>query len=510
MRGNIRYYRELQKTYLIAEDCLEELLESYSGRAVLHTAMNGLAACKEHLVNGKKEIWYEIDGFHTLEQIFAVKKISAQELKQILLGLAQTIEELEKYLIDGKRLCYQPEYLYMDMETGKLKLLFDFTEGDREHPLMPLAQFLLERLDHEEEAVIELGYFFYEQAGRDVLSIREIEKKAEESPNAVLREELMEEKQEIRTACGASKEMFSETEEDDIFPDRLYEQSFSKENVQEPLLGEGRYLTKGGAVVTVMALLLGGSFFLVRAYFSLTETEELIWLVVSAVLLLMGAGVSIYMFLRERRVGAVRNKSSEQGDTAIRKSEQGDAAIRESEQGDAAIRESMQENAEIKSMQRNMKIRKNARKNAVISRNIQKNTGYRKDIQSSAIGESAYEEYGQEIDFLPKEMDGKTIYLGDMLAKKEYVLVGENREYKLDTFPFLIGKDKERVTLALKDRSISRIHARFLLEDGILYLEDLHSTNGTYLNDLLLEPHVRMKVKRGDFLQFGKTELSLR
>ena len=499
MKGNIRYYRELQKTYLIAEDCLEELLESYFGRAVLHTAMNGLAACKEHRVNGKKEIWYEIDGFHTLEQIFAVKKISAQELKQILLGLAQTIEELEKYLIDGKRLCYQPEYLYMDMETGKLKLLFDFTEGDREHPLMPLAEFLLERLDHEEEAVIELGYFFYEQAGRDVLSIREIEKKAEESPNAVLREELMEEKQEIRTACGASKEMFSETEED-IFPDRLYEQSFSKENVQEPLLGEGRYLTKGGAVVTVMALLLGGSFFLIRAYFSLTETEELIWLVVSAVLLLMGAGVSIYMFLRERRAGAVRNKSSEQGDTAIRKSEQ----------GDAAIRESMQENAEIKSMQRNMKIRENARKNAVISRNVQKDTEYRKDIQSNAIGEPLYEEYGQEIDFLPKETDGKTIYLGDMLAKKEYVLVGENREYKLDTFPFLIGKDKERVTLALKDRSISRIHARFLLEEGILYLEDLHSTNGTYLNDLLLEPHVRMKVKRGDFLQFGKTELSLR
>lgn len=489
MRGNIRYYRELQKTYLIAEDCLEELLGSYFGRAVLHTAMNGLAACKEHLVNGKKEIWYEIDGFHTLEQIFAVKKISAQELKQILLGLAQTIEGLEKYLIDGKRLCYQPEYLYMDMETGKIKLLFDFTEGDREHPLMPLAQFLLERLDHEEEAAIELGYFFYEQAGRDVLSIREIEKKAEESPNAVLRENLMEEKQEIRTACGASKEMFSETEED-IFPDRLYEQSFSKENVQEPLLGEGRYLTKGGAVVTVMALLLGGSFFLVRAYFSLTETEELIWLVVSAILLLMGAGVSIYMFLRERRAGAVRNKSNTPAD--------------------AEIWESTQENTEIKNMQRNMEIMENARKNAVISRNIQKNTGYRKDIQSSAIGESAYEEYGQEIDFLPKEMDGKTIYLGDMLAKKEYVLVGENREYKLDTFPFLIGKDKERVTLALKDRSISRIHARFLLEDGILYLEDLHSTNGTYLNDLLLEPHVRMKVKRGDFLQFGKTELSLR
>ena len=489
MRGNIRYYRELQKTYLIAEDCLEELLESYFGRAVLHTAMNGLAACKEHLVNGKKEIWYEIDGFHTLEQIFAVKKISAQELKQILLGLAQTIEELEKYLIDGKRLCYQPEYLYMDMETGKIKLLFDFTEGDREHPLMPLAQFLLERLDHEEEAVIELGYFFYEQAGRDVLSIREIEKKAEESPNAVLRENLMEEKQEIRTACGASKEMFSETEED-IFPDRLYEQSFSKENVEEPLLGEGRYLTKGGAVVTVMALLLGGSFFLVRAYFSLTETEELIWLVVSAVLLLMGAGVSVYMFLRERRAGAVRNKSNTPAD--------------------AEIWESTQENTEIKNMQRNMEIMENARKNAVISRNIQKDTGYRKDIQSDAIGELPYEEYGQEIDFLPKEMDGKTIYLGDMLAKKEYVLVGENREYKLDTFPFLIGKDKERVTLALKDRSISRIHARFLLEDGILYLEDLHSTNGTYLNDLLLEPHVRMKVKRGDFLQFGKTELSLR
>ena len=73
-------------------------------------------------------------------------------------------------------------------------------------------------------------------------------------------------------------------------------------------------------------------------------------------------------------------------------------------------------------------------------------------------------------------------------------------------FPFVIGKKKEDVSLAINDYSVSRIHARITEEDGNYYIEDLNSTNGTYKNGLRLQPYEKRKLEKEDELKFGKTE----
>lgn len=77
---------------------------------------------------------------------------------------------------------------------------------------------------------------------------------------------------------------------------------------------------------------------------------------------------------------------------------------------------------------------------------------------------------------------------------------------EIDRLPFVIGKKKEEVDYALEDRSVSRIHARILEEDGILYLEDLNSTNGTYKNGLRMQPYEKRRLERDDELRFGMAE----
>ncbi len=57
------------------------------------------------------------------------------------------------------------------------------------------------------------------------------------------------------------------------------------------------------------------------------------------------------------------------------------------------------------------------------------------------------------------------------------------------------------------DTFISQLHARVFRRDGDLYVEDLGSTNGTYLNSKKLSAAVPMR--RGDRLQVGKTILEL-
>ncbi|GFI52149.1 hypothetical protein IMSAGC021_00447 [Muribaculaceae bacterium] len=116
--------------------------------------------------------------------------------------------------------------------------------------------------------------------------------------------------------------------------------------------------------------------------------------------------------------------------------------------------------------------------------------------------------YGRDRELESEEEYGRTMYLEDQRQEQVRGLYRDNGELavEIDRLPFVIGKKKEEVDYALEDRSVSRIHARILEEDGILYLEDLNSTNGTYKNGLRMQPYEKRRLERDDELRFGMAE----
>jgi hypothetical protein len=62
-------------------------------------------------------------------------------------------------------------------------------------------------------------------------------------------------------------------------------------------------------------------------------------------------------------------------------------------------------------------------------------------------------------------------------------------------------------TVTLDDNYVSQLHARVFHTDGALYVEDLGSTNGTYVNGRKLTGSVL--VKRGDQVRIGGTVLEV-
>jgi pSer/pThr/pTyr-binding forkhead associated (FHA) protein len=62
--------------------------------------------------------------------------------------------------------------------------------------------------------------------------------------------------------------------------------------------------------------------------------------------------------------------------------------------------------------------------------------------------------------------------------------------------------------IRLSDTYVSQVHARLYGENGAWYVEDLGSTNGTYLNDRRVSQPV--EVHAGDVVKVGKTVLELR
>lgn len=70
----------------------------------------------------------------------------------------------------------------------------------------------------------------------------------------------------------------------------------------------------------------------------------------------------------------------------------------------------------------------------------------------------------------------------------------------------LVGRHQD-CDIVLQSSEISRRHAAFHIKDDTLWLEDLKSSNGTFVNDLRIEEPTRLK--NNDVIQFANLRFSL-
>lgn len=84
--------------------------------------------------------------------------------------------------------------------------------------------------------------------------------------------------------------------------------------------------------------------------------------------------------------------------------------------------------------------------------------------------------------------------------KGEAHFIGENSS-------LLLGRDATVDIKIEQDSRISRKHAIVALKENIAYVLDLHSTNGTYVNNEKIDGKVTLK--DGDTIRMGKIQLKV-
>ncbi|MGB8520287.1 MAG: FHA domain-containing protein [Candidatus Tumulicola sp.] len=90
-----------------------------------------------------------------------------------------------------------------------------------------------------------------------------------------------------------------------------------------------------------------------------------------------------------------------------------------------------------------------------------------------------------------------------MRVALEVVEFDRRRDYE-GRPPFEVGRGRE-LDLVLRDPEVSRRHARFESQNGVVYVEDLHSRNGTFLNGRRVGEAI--EVRDGDAVDVGATRL---
>jgi hypothetical protein len=97
----------------------------------------------------------------------------------------------------------------------------------------------------------------------------------------------------------------------------------------------------------------------------------------------------------------------------------------------------------------------------------------------------------------------------DLEAGKLVVLkspaLGEGEEWELDSSPLTVGRSSRNDLQLERDEYASSTHARIEPRRDGVWLEDVGSTNGTYLNGIRLTRPKRLT--SGDVVRIGETEL---
>jgi pSer/pThr/pTyr-binding forkhead associated (FHA) protein len=68
--------------------------------------------------------------------------------------------------------------------------------------------------------------------------------------------------------------------------------------------------------------------------------------------------------------------------------------------------------------------------------------------------------------------------------------------------PTALGRDPNN-DVVLDSANVSSVHARIYFRNKSLWVEDMGSTNGTYLNDQKLQPNTPVAVRPRDMLRLG-------
>ena len=74
-----------------------------------------------------------------------------------------------------------------------------------------------------------------------------------------------------------------------------------------------------------------------------------------------------------------------------------------------------------------------------------------------------------------------------------------------DKNEIMIGRNAEN-DIVVENLAVSKLHARIVKQDEAYYIEDLNSTNGTYLNKIKI---TKKDLKNNDIISVGKHSLEI-
>ncbi len=438
-----KYYKDYRHNYMILQCRQEEASRSYQYKILTSGKIREILRCSIRYVNGQTYFYYDISSKTTLENFYQGKKMSYEQVKDLLQQIHNIYSRIGSFFIEEAKLVILPEAIYYDLTDQKyIGLYYPDYKPEMENPYEAFMEYLLDHIDTENQQLADCMYQIYEMSEEACFSI-------EDALQLLERCKGKEETITVEPVLPHIEQNSDMTKSEDLF--EIYEPEsipVKKKSLFYPVFA-------GISVCGITAAMI------IYFLYELSSEETLILIGCVAAM-----GVCLLICL------AMCKKDHRKEDKGgMRRTD----PIPDKESDDLY----------------------GAANHSISLENVLSN-----DMDLCMA-----EQRPKAEKFLPEDVKyGNTVFF-DISQTAEYKLYALDKKNKnhieLNRFPYTIGKMAGCVDYVLSDDSVSRIHAKFDKKDDKILLTDLNSTNGTFKNGLRMQPQETIEIEPGDEIRFG-------
>ena len=170
----ISYQRGIRHNYLMIIP--EELdWEGYESRMLAGNRIEGLLHFQVRQEEEGARLLYEITSRQPLSRLLEGRSIRAAEIRHLVSGIFKVLERMEGYLLRESHILLEPDYLYVDPESFQVWLcLVPGLERNFPEDFGRFLEYLLECVDHEDQESVVLAYGLYQETRKENYGMSDI------------------------------------------------------------------------------------------------------------------------------------------------------------------------------------------------------------------------------------------------------------------------------------------------------------------------------------------------
>ena len=447
------YKRDMNHNYLILYGEDEINTDSYQVRMLVGNVIPSLLKCRIQGMDGRFLVYFDITSKQALSVLYEEKKMGVEDLRLIFGGFVKAMEDAAEYLMNPGQFIISPEYIYTDIEKQEIYFcMMPGYEKDIKEQFQFLTEYILPKIDHQDQDAVILGYGVYKRAMEDSFHLEHI------------KEELYKTQGQQGTTTTKAEQMKTESEQrqesEDFNPEE--EGFWENEEINQEFVRDGEKSKrlsppqKTGVIVLAAILLCGIAATTLMGYLPYLETGTILGIIIVLVACVM---LFVYVSKIKKKPGALRQGREEERDKP--KGITGKVPTDQTDQSQNTIQ------SVVKST------------NNPVVKSSQLHADYGETVVLSA---GAVSGPASLVSKEPGEL--ATIYINEDLT--------------------VIGKLETACDAVISLPTVSRIHAKIKKKEDAYYLTDMNSRNGTAVNGRLLLPDEEYQLEPEDEVDFAQ------
>lgn len=447
------YKRDMNHNYLILYGEDEINTDYYQVRMLVGNVIPSLLKCRIQGMDGRFLVYFDITSKQALSVLYEEKKMGVEDLRLIFGGFVKAMEDAAEYLMNPGQFIISPEYIYTDIEKQEIYFcMMPGYEKDIKEQFQFLTEYILPKIDHQDQDAVILGYGVYKRAMEDSFHLEHI------------KEELYKTQGQQGTTTTKAEQMKTESEQrqesEDFNPEE--EGFWENEEINQEFVRDGEKSKrlslpqKTGVIVLAAILLCGIAATTLMGYLPYLETGTILGIIIVLVACVM---LFVYVSKIKKKPGALRQGREEERDKP--KGITGKVPTDQTDQSQNTIQS----------------VVKSTNKPVVKSSQLHADYGETVVLSAGAVSGPA-----SLVSKEPGEL--ATIYINEDLT--------------------VIGKLETACDAVISLPTVSRIHAKIKKKEDAYYLTDMNSRNGTAVNGRLLLPDEEYQLEPEDEVDFAQ------